>query len=519
MPNIVPASERAIHWLLAAVLLVSGHLHITNPFQYLQSIAGYRLVPFELAIVLSTVLPILQLTIGMMLLIRAWNTAALLLSTGLLWVFCLAGVAALARGLNITCGCFGVFSPRLTWMHCFLMLVLAVISSVAAIRGVTRERIRWRGRVRRAARAEPLKALNGPSLQRLAFTLIELLCVMGIIAIMLGILLPAIQDAREAVRNVSCKNNQRQLVMGMLSYEAAHQGLPPGTLGDEKSWVVNIGDILNWDIDPNHPYSYTRNQYSSWLVMILPHIGQESLYDRLPRIATNTFTNYFDYKANDLSAPEWMGEWPAVDEVARGWLDVFLCPSDFLREDSTEKPKVVGAQPTYILDPLDADLLWAILDGHQQLASTNYMGCTGAYSGGSVPHPEMERYIGVMRSRRGVRLAEVRDGQSATIAIGEQLGSIRDRERTLVHSWFFAALGRGHGGVEWGEQVSKSVPGLELIGDSLYAYPAGFASRHPSHVNCGRLDGSVFSVPRSIGWQTFYSLCGMRDGQLLGQFD
>jgi prepilin-type N-terminal cleavage/methylation domain-containing protein len=350
---------------------------------------------------------------------------------------------------------------------------------------------------------------------RLGLTLIELLCVMAIIGILMGIVLPAVQDVREAARNLDCKNKLRQMGMALQMYESANGKLPPGALGDAVTWVANLSDLGGWDSDPNHPHFFKNHQYTSWIVQILPYIGEEIALDQMPRICTSQGSDYVTYRMANPTAPAWLDEMPELQEILRRDMSILFCPSDNLDVEQDQIPRNIVAQPTYVTDPDEFDLLLAKLDGSREFASTNYLGCTGAYSGGDVPNDSMERFGGVMTCRRGIRLAEIRDGQSHTIAVGESLGLIRDRKRENSNSWFFAALARGRSALEWEKPYSTGFPGLRLLGDSWYAYPAGFASRHPAHVNFVRADGSTMSIPREIQWPEFYALCGMRDGEPL----
>ena len=97
--------------------------------------------------------------------------------------------------------------------------------------------------------------------RQLGFTLIELLVVLAIVAILVSLLLPAIQSAREAVRRAHCANNLMQLGVALGSYASTHAVLPPGVVND-------TGPIRNL------PFGY----HHSWVVQILPFLGQGNLY-------------------------------------------------------------------------------------------------------------------------------------------------------------------------------------------------------------------------------------------------
>ena len=98
---------------------------------------------------------------------------------------------------------------------------------------------------------------------RAAFTLIELLVVIAIIAILIGLLLPAVQKVREAAARMSCQNNLKQLALGVHTYASAHNKLPHGAEGN---------------LDPVSGTTYIPG--TTWLVHILPNIEQGNLYAR-----------------------------------------------------------------------------------------------------------------------------------------------------------------------------------------------------------------------------------------------
>lgn len=98
---------------------------------------------------------------------------------------------------------------------------------------------------------------------RPAFTLIELLVVIAIISVLIALLLPAVQQAREATRRSSCKNNLKQLALALHNYESVHRLLPPGYLHK---------------FDPAG--SAANHMGFSWGTMILPALEQTNLHDQ-----------------------------------------------------------------------------------------------------------------------------------------------------------------------------------------------------------------------------------------------
>ena len=125
--------------------------------------------------------------------------------------------------------------------------------------------------------------------RRDAFTLIELLVVIAIIAILIALLLPAVQQAREAARRTQCRNNLRQVSLGLHNYQSAHRVFPIGVLGT--SGRTSDNHLL-----------------TTWPALLLPFIEQTALYDLY------NFNRRFDHSDNR----------PAVVQV----LPAYLCPSN-----------------------------------------------------------------------------------------------------------------------------------------------------------------------------------------------
>jgi prepilin-type N-terminal cleavage/methylation domain-containing protein len=161
----------------------------------------------------------------------------------------------------------------------------------------------------------PQSAVQCPA--RRAFTLIELLVVIAIIAVLVSLLLPAVQQAREAARRTQCKNNLVQLGLALLNYEMAHERLPPGS------------------VDPNRPIrNEAKGYHVGWMVQILPYIEQGSTFQ------------HFDFSVGVYD--------PANKAPADVRIASFLCPSHWGGRSSTGVTTYAGVHHD-VEAPIDVD--------------------------------------------------------------------------------------------------------------------------------------------------------------------
>src|SRR5438105_4962885 len=135
-----------------------------------------------------------------------------------------------------------------------------------------------------------MKAWLTGGARRRAFTLIELLVVIAIIAILIGLLLPAVQKVREAAARTSCQNNLKQINLAAANYDATNGYLPPG-------------------------FSSANGSYMGSLAHLLPYIEQDNVYKQIP-------TTFFTSGASP--GVWWGGAWTA----ANNRIKPFLCPAD-----------------------------------------------------------------------------------------------------------------------------------------------------------------------------------------------
>ena len=157
--------------------------------------------------------------------------------------------------------------------------------------------------------------------RRKAFTLVELLVVIAIIGVLVALLLPAVQAAREAARRCSCLNNMSQLALAVHNYEFAVEHLPSGVINPE-------GPIR----------SEADGQHVSWMVQILPYVELRTLY------------RHFEMEAGAYA--------PANSDVRDTPVSVFLCPSypgSNLNEDETAAVSTYAGCHHDVEAPIDAD--------------------------------------------------------------------------------------------------------------------------------------------------------------------
>jgi prepilin-type N-terminal cleavage/methylation domain-containing protein/prepilin-type processing-associated H-X9-DG protein len=253
----------------------------------------------------------------------------------------------------------------------------------------------WNTTVLRSSRGGQVRRLNGVSLSSIlspltphAFTLVELLVVITIIGILISLLLPAVQAAREAARKMQCQNNFKQLALAVLNYESQWNAFPPSSC-----WAPGV--------DPSD-VSQLSNFRETWGILVLPFLEQQSLFDKFIR------TKPIPDVAN-LSAL-------AVE------LSVMLCPSD-----SYNRRLFMGSRSSQTVALNDN---WA-RGNYAANAALGWMIYNPAYGINSAALPTSGGWNdankrGVMGANSSISFAQIRDGASNTVLLGEIRAGVAD---------------------------------------------------------------------------------------------
>ncbi|MBM4097919.1 MAG: DUF1559 domain-containing protein [Planctomycetes bacterium] len=308
-----------------------------------------------------------------------------------------------------------------------------------------------------------------PPTIRKGFTLIELLVVIAIIAVLIGLLVPAVQKVREAANRMNCANRQKQIALALHNYHDANGLFPPGQpLGYfSGTWYANVGTM-------------DRNR-SNWSAFILPYIEQDALGTQLQTLLGNQNGGYTCFAAFSTTV-----------------IPTFLCPSD------PGSPKIASTA------------------GNAQGFHINFIACHGNSFATPTADPRGLNLNGMFFGMSKTRMADVIDGTTNTVMVSELLqGSdsaagghdVRGRMWNTIHA---------------GTTFSTIYPPNSTIGDNTQGYcgatqgaPCGAQSgtnaftiarsRHSGGVNTALADASVRFVTNSVTPATWLGL-GTRAG-------
>ncbi len=311
------------------------------------------------------------------------------------------------------------------------------------------------------------------------FTLVELLVVIAIIGILIALLLPAVQAARESARRTQCTNHIKQITLGLHNYHSAHGTFPPGAVYEGQAY----------------------HQGHSWMALLFPFIEQGDLYDRLDfNRLPNQSPNHRVYLNLEIGS--------------------LMCPSD----PDAGLLDNVRIRPQYLPGPPGT-----FSQGQSYMPSSGPMMYGGACVVGAM-NPNINCIVtgpagGGGRFDQGApgmfaggynayKIKDCIDGTSKTLLVGEQL-PVYGRHMMYFHSH----LNCGSTNVPpnyWKinpRGCPKVPPGEHVIW--CFRDMAGFNSMHPGGVVMALVDGSVHFIDETIDYVTWQYLGNKDDGRVV----
>jgi prepilin-type N-terminal cleavage/methylation domain-containing protein len=326
---------------------------------------------------------------------------------------------------------------------------------------------------------------------RTGFTLVELLVVIAIIGILIALLLPAVQAAREAARRSQCNNHLKEIGLALHNYHDAHNVFPPGALTQTRDPHFNPAF-------PNGPQQNRNIAVESWgwAAFLLPYIEQNALYNQGGVGAGNLLQN-------------------VINPVAMTPLAVYKCPSD--------------------ITPTIRDVGWA------RWATANYKGVSGHMTShfangrhtgnGFGPESPVGEGNGTFWGNSGVKMKDFTDGLSNTLVVGE----IAYRRGKLIYeAAVWAGCLRGHDNECVDDILASARAPINYSNPSagVHALHETFSSYHPGGAQFVLGDGAVRFVSEGIDFgindavngnnspvdTTYERLMSRNDGQPVGAY-
>ncbi len=315
------------------------------------------------------------------------------------------------------------------------------------------------------------------------FTLVELLVVIAIIGILIALLLPAVQAAREAARRTHCKNNLKQLALGCILHEKTQRFFPTNGyaalyIGDPDKGFRSQRDIATGTF---------TGQWGGWIYNVLPFIELQTFRDQgkgLPFAAKKAV-------------------WTQQATIP---FSTAFCPSR----------RAPGGYPT---DPYLAAIPFPNIDYIGRFANTDY----AINSGDTIAdpsYPKANEQTGISTSGSEIKLKDILDGTTKTYLLGEK--HVNPDHYTTGLDWADSAC--AYGGHDWsiarwthyepGNPAASYAPQQDTPGD---IYPEGFGSPHSGGVNMAFCDGSVQVIAYTISPQIHARLGNRRDGNVIDQ--
>lgn len=314
------------------------------------------------------------------------------------------------------------------------------------------------------------------------FTLIELLVVIAIIAILIALLLPAVQQAREAARRSTCKNNLKQLSIALHNYHETHNVFPPALIGSGRFNNSSSGRVVK--------------NITGW-VLLLPFMEQGPLYKQYDFNNVGSMSNPYGLTIT--------GDENTNSRVWRVKLAVHVCPSDPM--EAPLRSMSVGSTTFY--NAVNARRSNYFFSTGQL---TDYNSSHGAYKAGNY------RYRGVFGNDGAEVVDHIKDGSSNTLMLGEA------KQEHNSHSygpyWGSGTHTCCHGRVTLNNELYGAINAKHTLRNGTwYQYAWGFGSHHIGGAHFAMADGSTRFISENIDYRNIFQwLAYSNDGTVSKDF-